>query len=466
MKKITQRAALLPLLMAAACHTSPAAQKPASKASATHAARAKGSPAPKPPASTDTVSQASEDTSKAGPSVVGAGKVDGALLMKRHLARLRQASPVTVLQGKTPLELGEAICNAVMPKLPAATPVLLKPNLCGFDGLRDPAKTHGDDGEVGRTTDVEFTRGVIHCLKKRGMKRITIAEGCGISHAYWERVIAADGYAAMASEEHVPLVAMDDDGVFDVQGDKPGQPLAITGIGRTHVPRLLMPRILAEHLDHGVFVSLPKIKAHRYAVTSMSVKGVMGTVMFSTRHPAYGQKSHMHRELNAIIKADKAARKSKDAGPPPDPLARRRAYVASLRAFAERIADVLELETPDVVLADGAPAMGGDGFWKLYPSSELVAIGGTNPVLVDRVGAAFLGLYKNRRLKSELLGFDTSPLIAVAAKRFDLDLDATKIVGNGAALLEQPRPTHYFSMDRFAILSDKTPRWKPVVAGR
>ena len=269
----------------------------------------------------------------------------------------------------------------------------------------------------------------------------------------------------MAREEHVPLVAMDDDGVYDVEGDKPGLPLAITGIGKTHVPTLLMPKILAEALDHGVFVTVPKIKAHRYSVTSMAIKGMQGTVMRSDARPAYKQKYRMHAELNAIIKAHKARRKalkSGDAGPPPDPAAERRAYVASLRAFGERMADVLEIETPDVVLADGAPATGGDGFWKLYPSAELVAIGGTNPVLVDRVGAQFLGLWKNAQLGRELLGFDTSPLITIAAKRFGLDLDKTKIVGNGAALLQQPRPTHYHSMGGFDVMSDNTPAWQPI----
>jgi hypothetical protein len=46
----------------------------------------------------------------------------------------------------------------------------------------------------------------------------------------------------MAAAEQVPLVALDDDGVFDQQGDKPGKPLAISGIEHTRVPTLLMPK--------------------------------------------------------------------------------------------------------------------------------------------------------------------------------------------------------------------------------
>ena len=55
----------------------------------------------------------------------------------------------------------DRICEAVVPKRPAATPVLVKPNLCGFDAMKDPATHGGDDGVRGRTTSVDFTRGVV-----------------------------------------------------------------------------------------------------------------------------------------------------------------------------------------------------------------------------------------------------------------------------------------------------------------
>ena len=179
---------------------------------------APGTTAPAPAAtSADTVSAATEPAYDAGHRVIGSDKVDGAALRKRHVARLKQdRSPVTVLSGKTSRELGEAICERVMPRRPKATPILLKPNLCGFDGIVDPDKRKGDDGVVGRTTDVDFTRGVVACLKKRGHDRITIAEGCGISHEHWKRVVALTGYERMAKEECVRLVAVDEDGVVYV----------------------------------------------------------------------------------------------------------------------------------------------------------------------------------------------------------------------------------------------------------
>jgi len=270
-----------------------------------------------------------------------------------------------------------------------------------------------------------------------------VAEGCGHSHKFWLEVTKLTGYDAMTREEKVRLVALDDDGIFDVEGDKPGKPLAVRGIDKSFIPTLLVPKILAEHLDHGMFLSLPKIKAHRYAVVSIGIKNTQGTIMLSDRTPAYKQKWRMHRELGEYLKTKKD---NED----------RKLYVDSLLAFSNRVLDAMEISTPDAVLADGAPAMGGDGFQLLAPSAEKVAIGGTNPVLVDKVGAAFLGLYDNKELALGLLGHKTSPIIEMGAKRYKLDLAKVALEGDGAELLSTPRPVHYKAMAPFRI--DRDPK--------
>jgi hypothetical protein len=56
------------------------------------------------------------------------------------------------------------------------------------------------------------------------------------------------------------------------------------------------------------------------------------------------------------------------------------------------------------------------------------------------VGAEVLGLWNNARLGNELNGSKTSPLIELAAKRFGLDLAATKVTGNGTDVVGSSRP--------------------------
>lgn len=404
------------LVALAACGSSP--EEPAPQPKLVEA------PKPKPDATT-TASPAKT----AGPAVVvkDPNKVDGAALRAKHRARLAaDTSPVTLLSGGTALELGERLCNDVVPKRPAAMPILIKPNMSGFNWFKGKPN---DNGVSGRTTDPEFVRGIVRCLKARGHTKITIADGFTGKPKDWDRLVAVSGYGAMAKAEGVPVVALDDDGVFD-KGDAPGKPLAITGIEKSSVPTLLMPKLLAETLDHGMFISAPKIKTHRYAVFSLAIKGMQGTVMYSDASPAYHQKWRTHKEL--VIK-DRAA------------------YTRSLEKFAERMADILELEAPDVVLAEGAPIMHGDGFDQLTPLPDAVALGGTNAVLVDRVGAELLGLWNSKALAAELGGHMTSPLLEVAAKRLGIDIAKPQVIGDGATLLASPRPAYLIGMAGFTV---------------
>lgn len=400
---------------------------------------------PSASASADVVSHASTaDYADAAPTQLAADVVDGAALRARHRAAIKgDSSPVTVLEGGTPLELGKKLCEQVVPKRDRSTPVLIKPNLGGFEWFKDPAKNHGDNGITGRTTDPEFVRGIVKCLKARGHTKITVAEGWDGSNANWKKIVTTSGYAQMAEEEKIALVALDDDGVFDKQGEKPAEPMRISGMEASRVPTLLMPRVLATHLKDGLFISAPKIKAHRFGVVTMAIKGMQGTVMTSDGSPAMHQKKEMHREITPALQL---LQKDRPEG--------EKAYLAALEIFAERMADVLEVEAPDVVLAEGAPMMGGDGFGKRWPSKESVAIGGTNPILVDRIGAQMLGLWDNADLAAKLGGHRTSPLIEAAAKRFEVDVSAPEVNGNGAALLKTKRPVHFVSMEGWSLHSD------------
>jgi uncharacterized protein (DUF362 family) len=454
---------LLPFLAAACAKSKPVPSPSASSAKAGASAPSVSPPAAPSPAAPsasagpDTVSHASP-VYRAGAPIATSSlpSVDGAKLRREHIERLKNdRSPVTVLAGQSALELGQRLCEAVVPARSPDTPVLVKPNLCGFDGFKNTQKSGGDDGVTGRVTDAEFTRGVLRCLKARGHRRITVADGCGNSHEHWLKAVELSGYRAMAAQEQVPLVALDDDGVFDVQGEQPGKPLRITGIEHTRVPTLLMPKLLAETLQQGLFISVPKIKAHRYAVVSLGIKGMQGTVMRSEATPAYNQKWRMHEELKAYL----GARKRHE---PED----REKYVESLELFAERMVDVLEISLPDAVLAEGAPAMSGDGFQNVRKLPGSVAIGGTNPVLVDRVGAEYLGLWNNAELAKQLGGHRTSPLIEVAARRYGVSLAKPEVAGDGVQVLKEPRPVFFKAIAPFSLPPAPAPAEAPTARAR
>ncbi|MDB4936534.1 MAG: hypothetical protein JWP87_3506, partial [Labilithrix sp.] len=212
-RAVTVIAGLFVVAAAAGCpRKDPPPPEPAKDAGA-------ASPAPAAvPSATDVMSNASASWD-AGPAVVASGEVDGNALRARNRARIKDdRSAVTMLQGGSPRDLGERLCNAVVPQRPKDTPILIKPNLGGFEWFKDPAKSGGDDGVRGRITDPEFVRGIIKCLKARGHDKITVAEGWGAKHKDWEHLVDVSGYQAMTREEKVRLVAMDDDGVFDVEG--------------------------------------------------------------------------------------------------------------------------------------------------------------------------------------------------------------------------------------------------------
>jgi len=104
---------------------------------------------------------------------------------------------------------------------------------------------------------------------------------------------------------------------------------------------------------------------------------------------------------------------------------------------------------------DGAPAVAGDGFQTLRELPEMVAIGGTHAVLVDRVGAEYLGLWNNAALARELGGHRSSPLIELAARRYGVDLRAPELKGDGVELLKQPRAPFFKAIAPFVIDGDR-----------
>jgi len=389
-------------------------------------------------ATPDTVTAASQ---RQGPRAGSAGVLDTGPLVAEHHRRMERdrAAPVVVLTERDPREAGRALCEAVVPRRPPETPVLVKPNLAGFQGRG--AEVRGATST--RRTGTEFLRGVVRCLKARGHTKITIAEDIGAADAdqtrWWRRI----GMPDFVREEGVELVGLGTDGTPPVAIEPLAAPFAGARLLRTS---LMVARILADHLREGLYVSVPKMKMHRFAVMSLGLKNAMGAILLADGVPPHRQKWRMHAELGAWMRRTRAA--GPDAGPTGD----RAGYVFALEQFAARIADVLEVELPDAVLIDGLPPVAGDGFDLDEPLRESVAIGSVNPVLADAVALEWMGYLDNADLAREI-GHRTSPLVEEAARRFygttDV-LSGIRIEGD-ASFRARRRVVHFRSMAGFEI---------------
>lgn len=379
-------------------------------------------------AAPDTVASASQ---RAGPRAEAAGVLDTAPLVAEHHARMQRdrAAPVVVLTDRDPLAAGRALCEAVVPRRPAETPVVLKPNLAGFQGRSAEVRTATST----RRTGTEFLRGVVRCLKARGHTEVVIAEDIGASDAdqgrWWRRI----GMPELARTEGVELVGLGTEGTAPPRIEPLAAPFAGARLLKTN---LMVARLLAEALQRGLYVSVPKMKMHRFAVMSLGLKNAMGAILLADGAPPNRQKWRMHAELGGWV------RQHGD----------RPGFVAALERFAERIVDVLEVELPDAVLIDGLPPVAGDGFDLDEPLPAAVAIGSINPIYADAVALEWMGYLDNADLEREI-GHRTSPLVEEAARRFygttDV-LSGIRIEGD-ASFRARHRVAHYRSMAGFEL---------------
>lgn len=347
---------------------------------------------------------------------------------------LRDA-PVHVLRSSDHVEAGRRLCEAVVPLRPAATPVLLKPNLNGFDRLN---VDEADEGWRLRTVDVEFLRGIVQCLHARGHEEISVIDAWKprrIRHGFFART----GLMRLAQEEGLSIVHLWDDELEE----------GVSPVVRAHhegaraLPAdLLVPRVLAHHLLNGLYISVPRLKMHRFTVVSASIKNAMGVVILDGSEPGHTRADLMHGELTPWWR--RFRREHVDD---------RDEYVRTLELFAERMTDVLEQQLPDAVLIDAIPLVAGDGFALVEPyPGDGYAIGSQNPIYADAIGLEILGYLDNEDLEREI-HHRTSPLVESAAMRFYETTDvlgSVRVIGDDT-FRSEPRVAHFRGIPGFEI---------------
>jgi uncharacterized protein (DUF362 family) len=182
---------------------------------------------------------------------------------------------------------------------------------------------------TGITTDGRVIEGVVKFLKERGVKDVMIGEGSGFADTFEAFRVA--GVDKIAEKWNMRLVDLNKEEFVEVS---PPKPMALKRVG------------IAKTALESTLISVPKLKLHRITGVTLSLKNMMGTV---------SRKGSMHKRLS------------------------------------KNIADLASVVKPSIAVIDGIVA--GEGHETSENPVEMnLVIAGTDPVAVDAVGAAVMGV--------------------------------------------------------------------------
>lgn len=242
-------------------------------------------------------------------------------------------SRVAIVRGTNPQDMTVKALEMIEADevLSQGKPVLVKPN---YINARHPS--------TGITTDSRVIEGVVKFLKQRLVKDVIIGEGTGFGNTFEAFKVA--GVDAVAEKWNVKLVDLNKDEFVEV---RPACPLALKKVK------------IAKTALESTIISVPKLKPHRLARVTLSLKNMMGAVT---------PKGSIHNPLS------------------------------------EKIVDLVSVIKPSIAVIDGIIA--GEGHETSGDPVEMnLVIAGRDPVAVDAVGAAVMGIapekVKHLRLAEE-----------------------------------------------------------------
>ena len=232
-------------------------------------------------------------------------------------------SRVAIVKGTRPVETTvkalEMIRSDVDDVLSGRKPILIKPNYI-----------NSEHPSTGITTDSRVIEGIVKFLRRRNIEGIIIGEGSGWGDTFQAFKVA--GVDAVAERWGVELVDLNKDEFVEVNA---ADPLALKKVK------------IAKTALESTIISVPKLKLHRIATVTLSLKNMMG---------ALASKGSMHRGN-----------------------------------LSKNIADLASILTPRISVVDGIIA--GEGHETSGNPVEMnLVIAGIDPVAVDAVGAAVMGI--------------------------------------------------------------------------
>jgi uncharacterized protein (DUF362 family) len=232
-------------------------------------------------------------------------------------------SRVAIVKGTFPVETTvkalEMLESDIDNVLSRRKPILIKPN---YINSKHPS--------TGITTDSRVIEGIVKFLRERKIEEIIIGEGSGFADTLQAFIVA--GVDAVAERWSVKLVDLNKDEFKEVHLRNP---LSLRKIK------------VAKTALESTIISVPKLKPHRIATITLSLKNMMG---------ALASKGSVHKGK-----------------------------------LSHNIADLASILRPSISVVDGIIA--GEGHETSGNPVEMnLIIAGTDPVAVDAVGAAVMGI--------------------------------------------------------------------------
>jgi len=233
-------------------------------------------------------------------------------------------SKVAIVKGTKAIDITEKVLQLIRPEvervLSTGKPILIKPN---YINSKHPS--------TGITTDGRVVEGTVKFLTENKIgERVLIGEGSGWADTFEAFKVA--GVDAVARRWGVKLVDLNKDDFVEVHPPNP------YSLGKTKV---------AKTAFESTIISVPKLKLHRIATVTLSLKNMMG---------ALASKGSMHNGR-----------------------------------LSKNIVDLVSVLKPSVSIIDGIIA--GEGHETSGNPVEMnLTIAGTDPVAVDAVGAAVMDI--------------------------------------------------------------------------
>lgn len=196
--------------------------------------------------------------------------------------------------------------------------------------LVKPNLINAQPPSTGITTDGRVVEGIVRFLMQNGWKNIIIGEGSGFADTF--EAFNAAGIDKVAEKWKVKLVDLNRDNFVEVH---PSSPLALKRVK------------LAKTALESTIVSVPKLKVHRLATVTLGLKNMMG---------ALAHKGKMHNGH-----------------------------------LSKNIVDLASVLRPSLTVIDGIIA-GEIHETSGSPVRMDLIIAGADPVAVDAVGAAVMGI--------------------------------------------------------------------------